>query len=292
MIGKEGLLNYYLYRYWNVLEEVIQMKFKDSELEKYYKIEESYRKVDVVFLTIDNKKIFVETQLTKANTKHLQQVLSNIDNSDVVIWIAKKFDEKILSKVEEKIMNIKKSIKFYALTINSHTFNILNFLYLKETQFATLNISELNSIDKILQVHKEISNCNTDNRNVILQNIDFYIKQRIKDDYKFQFSKRISNYQMFYGSTVTDITYCISINKIGEVRIGLLFAPCRRDKFDIFIGHCEQIRSESNMDIRFISKTRTIAYNVDYEVNTLEDCRQVAEAFAKFYYSIHKYISI
>ena len=34
MLGKEGLLNYYLYKYWNVLEEVIQMKFKDSELEK------------------------------------------------------------------------------------------------------------------------------------------------------------------------------------------------------------------------------------------------------------------
>lgn len=99
MLGKEGLLNYYLYKYWNVLEEVIQMKFKDSELEKYCKIKESFRKIDVAFLTIDNKKIFVETQLTKANAKHLQQILCNIDNSDMVIWIAEKFDDKILEKV-------------------------------------------------------------------------------------------------------------------------------------------------------------------------------------------------
>lgn len=291
MIGKEGLLNYYLYRYWNVLEEVIQMKFKDSELEKYYKIEESYRKVDVVFLTIDNKKIFVETQLTKANTKHLQQVLSNIDNSDVVIWIAKKFDEKILSKVEEKIMNINKNIKFYALTINSYTFNILNYLHIKGNKFATLNISELNCIENILQPYKEISNCNLENRLIMLENINYYIKQKVQDNYKFQFSRRINNYQMFYGSTVTDITYCISINKMGKVKISLFFAPCKRDTFDSLISYYPKIRSESHMDITFTSETRTIAYNIDLESNTLNDCRHVADVFTTFYYSIQKYIT-
>ena len=52
-----------------------------------------------------------------------------------------------------------------------------------------------------------------------------------------------------------------------------------------------QIRTKSNMDISLTSKTRTIAYDIDYEVNTMQDCRKVAEAFTKFYYSMQKYIN-
>lgn len=293
MVGKEGILNYAIYKYKDILEELIQVKLTNPELEKHYKTKNSYRKVDVVFTTITNKKVFIETQLGTSDKKHLLQIIDNINNADygdVIVWVAKGFSTEMIRVIEEEIMyiNNEKKISFYAFTINKDVFNVLDYLYYKGNEFATENVGELEDVDKLLEVYREINE--QDNRKNLLKNINFYIKQIIQNNYKFQFDRRIINYQMFYGSNVTDITYCISINNMGKVRIALLFAPCKRNEFDSLIRQYEQIRSESNMDIRFASKTRTIAYNVDYEVNTLEACREVAETFTKFYYSTQKYI--
>ncbi|MDD6771382.1 hypothetical protein [Inconstantimicrobium porci] len=296
MIGAEGLFNYYLYVHKDILEELLQVKLTNPVLEKHYKTESSYRKVDIVFNTITDRKVFVETQLGKSDKKHLSQVIDNIENvadeGDIIVWIAKKFSTSMIKLIEEKNMyiNKEKKISFYALTINEDAFGVLYYLYDKGNKYATENIGELANVDKLLEIYKEINQ--QDNRNNMLENINFYIKESIKDNYKFHFSRLINNYQMFYGSSRSDITYYISISKIGKVRIALFFAPCEAERFNNIIEQYKQIRTKSNMDISLTSKTRTIAYDIDYEVNTMQDCRKVAEAFTKFYYSMQKYISI
>lgn len=142
---REYYYNLYLRFHKYKLEEVLGINLSELELEKNF----NGRRVDI-YTYSDERDTFIESQITSADTKHLNQILHIIQdnevNSCIVIWIALSFKPFFLDRIEAEIKKVKKNISFFALELNSEILDYLNILNTLPILEVVDNLKILNNV--------------------------------------------------------------------------------------------------------------------------------------------------
>lgn len=167
---KENLLSIFLKENPQLLSDALGLQVDNVVLEQRH----AHRNIDI--RAVDSKRripIFIEVQLTKANTTYFNRVIEMIEryNESIIVWIAKSFDDDILDELKKWFTSHQKEfVDFYALSLHEDTIAELkklnemysldiykNFHLLKEL-YPLLTVELVN-----LQIHS--SHCGQINTN-------------------------------------------------------------------------------------------------------------------------------
>lgn len=125
--NKEFILNFYLANNKiELLENIINRKINDSKLEYYY----GGQKIDI-FCKCKDANVYVETQITKSDEKHMKyllEIIRKVNKNAVIVWIALEFCDTFIKEVADFINNTGKNIEFYAISINKDIVSVLEKL--------------------------------------------------------------------------------------------------------------------------------------------------------------------
>jgi hypothetical protein len=149
---KEFYLALYLKLYKEQLEKVLGINLGEIELEKNIR----GRKVDLYAITEDNRELYMELQLSKSDSTHLEQVSKIIEDKDInniiLIWGAIEFTSDMMDYIEEKVKVSGKNVKFLALKINTKLINYLNMLNKMFITDIVENLKILNEVDEHFKI--------------------------------------------------------------------------------------------------------------------------------------------
>jgi hypothetical protein len=174
---KENLLSIFLKEHPQLLSDTLGFHVSNIILEQRH----AHRNIDI--RAVDSKRripIFIEVQLTKANTTYLSRMIEMIEryNESVIVWIAKSFDDEILNELRMWFsLHQKEFVDFYAFSLHADAIGVLqklneiysldiykNFHLLREMN-PLLNVELVN-----LQIHP--SHCGQINTNPTLPDFD------------------------------------------------------------------------------------------------------------------------
>ena len=174
---KENILSIFLKENPQLLSDTLGFQVSNIILEQRH----AHRNIDI--RAVDSKRripIFIEVQLTKANTTYLSRMIEMIEryNESVIVWVAKSFDDEILNELRMWFSSHQKEfVDFYALSLHEDAIGVLqklnemysldiykNFHLLREMN-PLLNVELVN-----LQIHP--SHCGQINTNPTLPDFD------------------------------------------------------------------------------------------------------------------------
>ncbi len=125
---KENILSIFLKEHPQLLSDTLGFQVSNIILEQRH----AHRNIDI--RAVDSKRripIFIEVQLTKANTTYLSRMIEMIDryNESVIVWVAKSFDDEILNELRMWFsLHQKEFVDFFALSLHEDAIGVLQKL--------------------------------------------------------------------------------------------------------------------------------------------------------------------
>lgn len=154
----EAILSIYLKDFYKGWKELLDFELSNIVLEQRH----ANSNIDLSAVNrIRKLGVYVEIQLTKANTNYLDRIQNMMNRypESVIIWVARSFDKMLLQELEDWMAKHNKQyIDFYALTISDEALkelHSLNKLY-KLDVYHKMRV--LNDIDNLLQVEYKLIN--------------------------------------------------------------------------------------------------------------------------------------
>ncbi len=252
--NREFILNLYLYFNPSVIGDLIGYNIDNVKLESNY----NGRKIDIL-ADSNQKKVFIETQITKSDDTHLNQIKFIIDNVDanshtVIIWIANSFHELMLDNIVEYIRDSGKNIEFVAIDLVSNVDSILETLQ----EFGEFGIVEnLWRLDDVIELDVVSKYYRKTNTNIVSENS---IQEENKNEKEIIMEKILEEIirQLFYftnvhrekkmdgnvivlGSGYGEINYLVCLNRYNNLTIELRFNNNTKEIFDKLLKHKEDI---------------------------------------------------
>lgn len=235
--NKEFIFNLFLYFNKEILEELIGFKINNLKLENSF----YGRKIDIRAKGI-KKDVFIETQITKSDIRHLKQIEFIIDNTSiknrtVILWIADGFNNEILDDIENYIYNSNKNIEIISIDIVNGADNILETLGKIDEFDIVDNLWKLKASVKLdvfsryfrvsprkksMEVLYNLPNQLTEIE-IIMAKVLKEIRRQIFYFPTVHREKKLDSNSLVIGTGISDINYEVSLNRNSELLVEIRF---------------------------------------------------------------------
>lgn len=305
---KEYYLALHIKFYKEMLEKIINLEFTgDIVLDKNF----NGRKVDIYSILSDDRELFMELQLNKADMTHLKQLIHIIENDDlnnyVIIWIALEHDDKFLKQIEEAIENTNKNICFYALIINKEIVDYLQKINEMNINDRVDNLSMLNSVNNhyfIKEIYykvknimnlkpykKEIINLNLNNKFDVMQKIYKKMQEEVYYYPSIHRDKKMDGHVITLGGGCCDTYYFIGINRKNYLYVNLKFCESQNELYEMLLNKKDEINSEFDYMTEFNIDERKISTFIYFDKKRDLRIKQLVRIVNKYirYFSPYLY---
>lgn len=254
-VNKEFIFNLFLKFYPEVMSNLTGYNLIDLELEKNY----YDRKIDA-YTKLDNREIFIESQLTKADNQHFAQIeyiIDNLtrDNEATIIWISKEFYENIINEIEEKIKNSEKNIEFISIAINDDLLDELD-LFSNINEFEIIeNLHRLQPklrLEVVSRYYRRFASNEIHSQETIQPKFTTEkeeIMQKILEEVRTQLhyfpgvykERKMDGGILVLGGGTSDIVYGAGINRRNQVYVELKFNENTKEIFDLLYERKDEV---------------------------------------------------
>ena len=261
--NKEYILKVYLFFNKRILEEVLRLKLVDIELEKQL----GERKVDILAVSSNGHKIYVEVQLNQSDNLHLQQVLKLIEyapanESIMIAWIAIGFNAEQIQIILKAISKSKKNIEFLAVALELSTLVWLEYLNSLDIFEVRREMKVLDKVEDMLHVELRhfkhaielvgekghIQEDKTTYKQRLLEAVVVEIRTQLEDYLPIYRSKRAVDNRVVVGAGIADAMYHIGIDRRNNFYIELKLSASKQKTYEELLKERELI--DSKLDYR------------------------------------------
>lgn len=299
---KEFYFALYLLKNKINLESILNLELSDIELEKNL----NGRKIDFYGLSDDDRQLYMEIQLTKADDIHIEQLAKIINepqlNNYILIWMALDFNTDKLNKIEEAINISNKNINFYAIKVNEE---VLSFLQILNGMFVNVVIDNLSILDEVknkftvkeiyyriqdenntIPIKKEEEILDLDNKGHVMKVILQKLRSKELTYYPSIFrGKKMDGNVISLGSGCSDTTYYIGINRKHYLYITLRVK--NRELFESLLMKQDEINSYFDYFIEWDTKNNQIStyiyYNRDKKELKINQLVRLVNKYVRFF---------
>lgn len=302
----EAILSIYLKDFYKGWKELLDFELSNIVLEQRH----ANSNIDLSAVNrIRKLGVYVEIQLTKANTNYLDRIQNMMNRypESVIIWVARSFDKMLLQELEDWMAKHNKQyIDFYALTISDEALkelHSLNKLY-KLDVYHKMRV--LNDIDNLLQVEYKLINLHPMHCGSVAiepPTYDFSRPDDVKKALLKVLQKRMPYYLNFHyrkktnlhdhvltvGSGRSNISYRCSANNAKSLAfVELYFDSSRGKEYERFKNMEQTIRQKVHSQVIF--KDRKVGVYFQPLQTYEETFEQIAEIFERFIQFFSPYI--
>ena len=296
--NKEALFSIYLKEHYKGWEELLNFELSNIVLEQRH----ANSNIDLLAVNLIRRLgVYMEIQLTKANTKYLYRIQNMMNRypESVIIWVARSFDKMLLQELEDWMAKHNKQyIDFYALTISDKALkelHSLNKLY-KLDIYDKMHV--LNDIDNLLQVKYKLINlhpmhCGSaviepptydlsrpdDVKKALLK----VLQKRMPYFLNFHYRKKanLHDHVLTVGSGRSNISYRCSANNVKSLAfVEIYFDSSRGNEYERFKNMEQTIRQKVHSQVVFEDRKIGVYFQ---PLQTYEETfEQIAEIFERF----------
>ena len=273
--NKEFALNYYISINKNVVEGIVNRNIENIELEKSFT---GNKKIDIFCKCKDyNNDIFIETQITQSDTKHLEYVKELVDNvrsGSVVIWIAHSFSEQHIDKLI-RFMKTKDNIELYTVVVNHQLLNTLNSIAEGHVLNIIKEVNELKDEEQSLKLlykfgksenlHKVINLKKLREREYINKTIINKLRKMSLYLNVFKEKKNLDTNVLKFGGGRHGIDFIIVHNNSrGESFVGCRFTHINKKIFESILSEGKILEEKLGTKVVFDNRNLTIKLFYEY----------------------------
>ncbi|MBB2482468.1 hypothetical protein H5P36_20055 [Bacillus sp. APMAM] len=303
---KENILSIFLKENSHLLSDALGFQVDNIILEQFH----AHRKIDI--RAVDSKRripIFIEVQLSKANSAYLNRMIEMIErfNESVIIWIAKSFDDDILDELKKWFESHQKEfVDFYALSLHEDAISVLqklNEMYSLDIYKNFHLLREMNPLLIVelvnLQIHP--SHCGQINTNPSPPDFDRtedvkramlqVLRSKIPFFLNFHYDKKTNQNDRILtcGAGKSGIIYRCSARDVRNLAfVELYFDKAVKDWYEAFENIADELRKSVYPDLTF-GKRRIGVYFKPKESNE-QTFEEIARIFKKMIDGFSPYI--
>lgn len=258
---KEFILSLFFKFYIGILSGLIGYTLEELELEKNL----FGRKIDS-YSRLKDREIFVETQLTSADIKHIKQINCIIENvpscnQTTIVWLASYFPEDMLNQVQNKILKLKKNIEFIAIQIQPNMIETLQVIdQMNELDIIqNLNILDMDDgFEVVRRFYKNVdNNLALPTRKELILSKEEKLMGDILAELERQLyyypnihrDKKINSKTIIIGAGKSNLTFGIGVNKDNQVFVEIRFTVNNRHLFNALLKNRHEIEDELDYQI-------------------------------------------
>lgn len=250
---KEYYYALYIKFYKEKIQNVLNLKLESIELDKNY----NGRKIDLVSILEDERKLFLELQLNKSDNIHLEQIKSIINskeiNNVVIVWIALAFMPDMLSKIEEEIKLSEKNIHFFALKLNEQVIpylHILNKIFINNIIGSLGIMNEVEnhfSVEEVFyrqqnnQSNTQFDTSEITRKEELMKSLLIQLREEIYYYPSIHRDKKLSNNVIVLAGGKADINYYVGLNRRNYWYVEIKFGAKQSEIFGLFLANKENI---------------------------------------------------
>lgn len=303
---KENILSIFLKENPQLLSDALDFQVDNISLEQRI----AYRNIDIK--AVDSKRripIYIEVQLTKANTAYLNRMKEMIESykESVIVWIARSFDEVILNDLSEWLaLHQKKYVDFYALSLHEDALTVLQKLNEMYGLDIYRNFHLLYDLKPLLTVeleNKQIHPHHCGQMNPNPPTIDYERPQDVKRALlsvlrtqipyflNFHYDKKMNQHDriIVFGGGKAGIVYRSSAkDRTGQAYVELFFDQFQNDWFKAFENMAEELRNNIHPDLTF--RKRRIGVYFKPKESYEQTFEEIVEVFQKMIDGFSPYI--
>lgn len=303
---KESILSIYLKENPHLLTESLGFQVDNIILEQRH----AYRNIDI--RAVDYKRripVFIEVQLTKANTAYLNRMKELIEsyNESVIVWIARSFDETILSELEEWLAtHQKKYVDFYAFSLHEDAIAVLqklNDMYSLDVYKNFHLLKELNPLITVELVNLQIHSSHCGQINTNPPPLDFNRTEDVKRALLHELRANIPYFLNLHydkktnqndrilaiGAGKSGVIYRISANDVrNRAFIELYFDKAEEEWYEAFENIADELRKNIHPDLTFGKRRIGVYFKPDE--NYEQTFEKITEVFQKMIDGFSPYI--
>lgn len=294
----EAILSIYLKDFYKGWKELLDFELSNIVLEQRH----ANSNIDLSAVNRTSKLgVYMEIQLTKANTKYLDRIQNMMNRypESVIIWVARSFDKMLLQELEDWMAKHNKLyIDFYALTISDEALKELHSLNKLYKLDVYHKMRGLNDIDNLLQVEYKLINLHPMHCGSVAiepPTYDFSRPDDVKKALLKVLQKRMPYYLNFHyrkktnlhdhvltvGSGRSNISYRCSANNAKSLAfVELYFDSSRGKEYERFQNMEQTIRQKVHSQVIFEDRKIGVYFQ---PLQTYEETfEQIAEIFERF----------
>ncbi len=300
--NKEAIFCWALIKYPNILQDALQLKLANIELEN----RAGGKKTDIS--AVDSKRrlhILIEVQVTKSNDRYLERIKGMIEANQeaVIVWIANEFVDNHVKQIEEwlRVKN-KRYIDFYALQIDPQVMPLLielNDLYKLAIYDELYKIREIENVITSYHTMKQIPDNYIGQAQIRKYEYNYsriedvkkallcVLRERMPYFLNFYYNKKayIHDHILNVGAGLAGLNYrCAVKNRNGLAFVELYFDISKIDMYEKFQTLKKQMKERINSNITFVDRKIGIYFAPPetYE-KTFEVIAKLFERFLLFF---------
>lgn len=285
---KEFYLSLYLLKYKEKLEQVLKVKLLgEIELEKNI----NSRKVDLYSTVEDGRELYMELQLSKADSNHMEQIFKIIENKDInniiLVWVATGFNKPtMLNEIGQKINSSHKNIYFVALKLNE---KVIDYLHVLNNIFITEiieNLKILNEVENQFKVvgifyrlqdernavctkkHEEVLDLNR--KEQVMKYLLKELRREISYYPSIHRDKKLDNNVITLAGGKAEINYYVGLNRRNQLYVEIRFGRMGKEIFETLLKKKEEVNDELDYLAQFDTEERRVGTYIYFANNKRE----------------------